>query len=224
MQLATLHTSAMEPSAMKSSEMKSSEMKTADKITTIRIILAPVFFAVLNLKFLNYWQIPVLWIIFIVAELTDMFDGMAARKKGEVSDFGKLYDPFADTLFQITIFFSFVMHNILPVIPFLLILYREFAILFIRNIMLRKGISMGARIGGKIKTVVYIIAAVLALIVYSLQRLAPCFADAGLSEVYNLIYPIMSRSAVYIFILAVILSLLSFADYVKVYRKTNNPD
>ena len=211
-------------------------MNTADKITTIRIILAPVFFAVLNFNrifsvltgspsvgsgregFFLYWQIPALWIIFIAAELTDMFDGMAARKRGEVSDFGKLYDPFADTIFQVTLFLSFVINNILPVFPFLLILYREFAILLIRNLMLRKGISMGARIGGKIKTVVYITAGVLSLIVYSLRLLLEPFANRGLLNSYNRIYLIFSRSAVIVFILSVAVSIISFADYVRVYR------
>ena len=205
-------------------------MKPADKVTTIRIILAPVFFTVFNFydifpfwKFRPYWQIPVLWIIFIVAELSDMLDGMIARKRQEVSDFGKLFDPFADTIFQITLFFGFVRQNILPMVPFLLVIYREFAILFVRNLMQRKGISMGARTGGKIKTVIYIFTGVLALLVFNLRILFPCFADAGLSDLYNKIYPLLSHAAVIVFLLAVALSLLSFADYVRVYVKSTKP-
>jgi len=199
-------------------------MKAADKITTVRIVLAPAFFLLFCFnKFPGLtliWQIPVLAVIFIVAQLTDLLDGMAARKLGEVSDFGKLFDPFADTVFQITVFFTFVMHGILPMAPFLLILYREFAILFIRNLMLRKGVSMGARIGGKIKTVVSIIAGAFALAVYYLEILAPYFKSAGFEDLFSLIYLIFSRSAVYIFILAVVISLVSFADYLRVFRKT----
>ncbi|MCL1812305.1 MAG: CDP-diacylglycerol--glycerol-3-phosphate 3-phosphatidyltransferase [Treponema sp.] len=207
-------------------------MKAADKVTTIRIILAPVFFVVFNFyDFVNFsgssaigrfWQIPVLWIIFAVAELSDMLDGMIARKRGEVSDFGKLYDPFADTLFQITMFLGFVRHNILPIIPFLLVLYREFAILFVRILMQKKGISMGARAGGKIKTVVYIGTGVLALVVYSLRILFQRFSAAGKTDLYDCLYAFFSRSAVIVFILAVVLSFLSFADYFRVYLK--NPE
>ena len=40
-----------------------------------------------------------------------MIDGMVARKRKEVSEFGKLYDPFADTLTQITYFFCFQNRN-----------------------------------------------------------------------------------------------------------------
>ncbi|MCL1928031.1 MAG: CDP-diacylglycerol--glycerol-3-phosphate 3-phosphatidyltransferase [Treponema sp.] len=204
-------------------------MKAADIVTTIRILLAPVFFVVCNFYVLfnpagsdaigQFWQIPVLWIIFAIAELSDMLDGLIARKLGEVSDFGKLYDPFADTLFQISIFICFVWHNILPIIPFLLIVYREFAILFIRNLMQKKGISMGARLGGKIKTVVSIGAGVLALVVYSLRILFQRFLVSGKTDLYDRLYTGFSRSAIIVFHLAVVLSILSFIDYFSVYLK-----
>jgi CDP-diacylglycerol--glycerol-3-phosphate 3-phosphatidyltransferase len=150
-----------------------------------------------------------LWAIFIASEITDYLDGMIARKRGETSDFGKLFDPFADTLTQITYFFCFVIDGILPSALFLLVLYREFGILFIRNLMLRKGIAMGARIGGKIKTVTYILAGACALLAASIVRLG--FGDT--------IYRTVSLAAEVIFIISVIFSALSFFDYVSVYRK-----
>ncbi|MDR1142925.1 MAG: CDP-alcohol phosphatidyltransferase family protein [Spirochaetaceae bacterium] len=201
-------------------------MTPADKVTTLRIILAPVFFLLYNLHKLippffsspsvAFWLVPVLWVIFTGAELTDMWDGMIARGRGEVSDFGKLYDPFADTIMQITLFFCFVWDNLLPVIPFLLILYREFGILFVRNLMLRRGISLGARIGGKIKTVTYIAAGALALAASSLERLSGA-ADSWVPW-YNRFYLLCARSAAVVFIIALVLALVSFGDYVKVYR------
>ena len=159
-------------------------MTLADKVTSARLILAPVFFVVYllprffpsifavlpppdgeNVLFIGaLWTVPVLWILFIVSEITDMLDGMIARKQGEVSDFGKLFDPFADTLTQLTYFFCFVIDGILPSFLFLAVLYREFSILFIRNLMLKKGIALGARMGGKIKTVTYVLSGALALL------------------------------------------------------------
>jgi CDP-diacylglycerol--glycerol-3-phosphate 3-phosphatidyltransferase len=94
-------------------------MTAADKVTSIRIVLAPVFFVVYMLPVFNppfslswtlfsaggveyfskfQWTVPVLWLIFIVSEITDLIDGKLARGRNEVSDFGKFYDPFADTL------------------------------------------------------------------------------------------------------------------------------
>jgi CDP-diacylglycerol--glycerol-3-phosphate 3-phosphatidyltransferase len=212
-------------------KLHTATMKAADKITTVRIILAPVFFVVYHFNkffpalpkpsgFLRWWQIPALWAVFIVAELTDMIDGKTARKRGEASDFGKFYDPFADTIFQITLFFCFVWDQILPMIPFLLVLYREFAILFVRNLMQKKGISMGARMGGKIKTVVYISTGILALLVFDLRLLAPSFTGSRLFDPHDQLFFFLSVPAVVVFWIAVLLSLLSFFDYVRVYRRS----
>jgi len=195
-------------------------MNLANKLTFFRIILAPVFFAVYFLP--QYfsslsgngqgWTIPVLWAIFIISEITDYFDGLAARKLNESSDFGKLFDPFADTLVQLTCFLCFVIDGIFPAFLFLLVVYREFSILFIRNLMLKKGAALGARLGGKIKTVVYIIAAGAALLAVSLERL----------DVYESILPYFKTGALIIFIISVVIAILSFIDYLVIYLKTEN--
>jgi CDP-diacylglycerol--glycerol-3-phosphate 3-phosphatidyltransferase len=190
-------------------------MNLADRITLLRIILAPVFCAeYMLLKIFQkelaghmIWLVALLWIIAIAAELTDMFDGMAARHYNQTSDFGKLFDPFADTLMQITGFFCFVIDGILPAFLFLVVLYREFGILFIRNLMLRKGITMGARISGKIKTVTYITAAAIALLYASLVRLSAL----------EFLQPVVKIAAIAVFSLSVLFSVLSFFDYLSVY-------
>ncbi|MDR2924083.1 MAG: CDP-diacylglycerol--glycerol-3-phosphate 3-phosphatidyltransferase [Treponema sp.] len=190
-------------------------MNLADRITLLRIILAPVFFIeYMLLKTFQtelagcmIWLVALLWIIAIVAELTDMFDGMAARHYNQTSDFGRLFDPFADTLMQITGFFCFVIDGILPAYLFLVVLYREFGILFIRNLMLRKGITMGARMSGKIKTVTYITAAAVALLYASLIRLSAL----------EFLQPVVKIAAIAVFGLSVFFSVLSFLDYLFVY-------
>ena len=204
-------------------------MTLADKVTTTRLVLAPVFFAIyfLHRGFLSIfaampsssgenllvgapWTVPVLWILFISSGITDMLDGMIARKRGEVSDFGKLFDPFADTLTQITFFLCFVMDGILPPLLFLAVLYREFSILFIRNLMLKKGIALGARMGGKIKTVAYILAASLALLASSAARL-------GLDGEFHRWFAFGAKA---VFIVSVIIAAISFFDYLSVFIKT----
>ena len=194
-------------------------MTLANKLTLSRIVLAPVFFIIylLPLWFPAWftggagWTVPVLWAVFIISEITDMLDGMAARRQKSVSDFGKLFDPFADTFMQITCFLCFVIDGIFPAILFLLVIYREFGILFLRNLMLKKGVAMGARMGGKIKTVTYILAGAVALLAASLQRLA-------LAE--NLL-PVFKTAALALFGVSVIFSLVSFFDYLSLYRKAD---
>ena len=144
-----------------------------------------------------------------MAEITDLLDGMVARKRGETTDFGRFFDPFADTLTQITLFLCFVVDGIFPPVLFLLVLYREFCILFIRNLMLKKGIVMGARMGGKIKTVAYVVAAGFALLASSIQRLG-IGGDA---------YQVFIIIASAVFGISVLIAMISFFDYVSVYRK-----
>jgi CDP-diacylglycerol--glycerol-3-phosphate 3-phosphatidyltransferase len=194
-------------------------MTLADKVTASRLVLAPVFFIIyllpVTLPFWfsgnPSWTVPVLWALFIIAELTDMIDGQVARRRKEVSDFGKFFDPFADTLVQLTFFLCFVIDGILPVILYLVVVYREFGMLFIRNLMLKKGIVMGARMGGKIKTVTYIIAGIACLMASSVQRL-------GMEvSLFTILYTIGRI----FFALSVLISIISFADYISVYRRSN---
>jgi CDP-diacylglycerol--glycerol-3-phosphate 3-phosphatidyltransferase len=194
-------------------------MNLANKLTFFRLILAPVFFIIYLLPefipswFINGtgWTIPALWLIFIVCEVTDLLDGIAARKLNEISDFGKLFDPFADTLMQITCFLCFVIDGIFPAPLFLLVVYREFGILFIRNLMLKKGVTMAARLGGKIKTVAYIVAGCAALLAVSLQRLS----------IFESLHVFFKTGAAVIFFISVVISVVSFFDYLIIYRKAD---
>jgi CDP-diacylglycerol--glycerol-3-phosphate 3-phosphatidyltransferase len=194
-------------------------MTLADKITALRLFLAPLFFVVylcpvfypplgLSAGFLR-WTVPVLWALFFVSEISDLIDGKVARKRGEVSDFGKLFDPFADVLVRITYFLCFVVTGVLPVLLLLVVLYREFGILFLRILMMKKGIAMGARAGGKLKAVLYMFAGAIALLAVSLERFG-----AGVRVVFWL-----RNAAGVVFLLSVIVSVLSFADYFFVYKR-----
>jgi CDP-diacylglycerol--glycerol-3-phosphate 3-phosphatidyltransferase len=188
-------------------------MTLADKITSVRLFLAPVFFVIYLLPPLGGSQlltVIVLWVLFIISEITDLVDGKVARKRGEVRDFGKLFDPFADVLVRISYFFCFVLDGILPAVLLLLVLYREFGILFVRIMMMKKGVAMGARKGGKIKALTYMVAGAVAL-------LASCTERLGLDSRF---YTVLRISAIVIFAISVIFALASFADYVNVYRKT----
>jgi CDP-diacylglycerol--glycerol-3-phosphate 3-phosphatidyltransferase len=190
-------------------------MTAADKVTSIRLILAPVFFTVYLLP--RFFALPagllwviMLWVLFIASEITDLLDGRIARARNEVSDFGKLFDPFADTLVRITYFLCFVLDSILPAPLLLIVLYREFSIQFLRNLLLKKGVVQGARNGGKLKAVAYMIAGAFALLAASAQRLG--FDDR--------VFAILRTTSIVIFFISVILALISFFDYVSVYRKS----
>jgi CDP-diacylglycerol--glycerol-3-phosphate 3-phosphatidyltransferase len=192
-------------------------MTLADKVTAVRLVLAPCFFIVYISHIIvpfwvpaaSPWTVPVLWGLFFIIEITDLIDGKVARRRNEVSDFGKLFDPFADTLVWITFFLCFVADRILPVIFFLVIIYREFGIIFLRNLMLKKGIAMGARKGGKIKAFGYMFTGIAALLASSVRRL-------GIEGSY---FDTLRTAALALSIISVLISLVSFADYVSVYKQ-----
>ena len=195
-------------------------MSLADKVTSLRVILAPVFFILYLLPELyapalqgQSWVLAVLWVLFIVIELSDWLDGKIARSRNEVSDFGKLFDPLADTLVRVAYFLCFVYTRILPVFPFLIILFREFGVLFLRILMMKKGVAMGARRGGKLKAVSYMLTGLACLISVTMGQLG--FLD--------LVLPIRQAAAI-LFYLSMIMAAASFIDYFFVYRKTGNSD
>jgi len=185
-------------------------MTTADKVTLSRIILAPLFFILYRYPlFDDLPTIILLWVLFFLIEASDLVDGQIARRSKEVSDFGKLFDPFADVLARVTYFVCFASDGIMPLWILLLILYREFGILFLRNLLSFRGIAMGARPGGKLKAGLYMVAGVLSLALVSLARLAFLPEVAAPLETLVLVA----------FILAALLSVGSFVDYFMQYRK-----
>lgn len=185
-------------------------MTMADKVTLSRIILAPLFFILYRYPLLPALPtIILLWILFWIIEISDLVDGKVARSSKQVSDFGKLFDPFADVLARITYFTCFAFSGIMPLWVFLIILYREFSISFLRMILSSKGIAMGARPGGKLKAGLYMTSGMLALLLVSLERLS-ILAD---------LIPALKVIVLAAFIIAGLLSILSFIDYLAQYRK-----
>ncbi len=183
-------------------------MKLADFFTTIRIVLAPIFFF---LFFFPEWagygnriSVFILIPLFIFMEFTDFLDGYYARKQNLVTDFGKLFDPFADVLANLTVLFCFVLAGYFSAILFLVVLYREMGIMFVRMLASRKGVVIGARKGGKLKTVLYIVAAGFSLAIESTVRMG---IDMG-----NLLSIVRSINFG-LYILAVLVSVGSFIDY-----------
>jgi len=185
-------------------------MTLADKVTMSRIILAPFFFIIYMYKiFSPGLSVIVLWVLFLIIELSDFLDGQVARSADQVSSFGKLFDPFADVLARVTYFVCFAFSGLMPLWVLLIILYREFSILFLRMMLSFRQIAMGARPGGKLKAGVYMLAGLLSLLHMTFTVYFPAFASMNL---LNLSLQIVYYGAAF-------LSVLSFADYLNQYQK-----
>lgn len=189
-------------------------MKTADAFTWVRIVLAPVFFLLYIIpeqtgSFLAlsvYIIIPLL----IFAEFTDFLDGYFARRNNEVSDFGKLFDPFADVILHLTTFFCYTSSGYMPLWCLFLIVQREVAIQFVRLMVQRKGVTMGAAMGGKVKTVLYVAAGMFSLAIESAVRLGYA-ADIQLD--------VLKTINIALYIACVIASYASFFHYIMQFKR-----
>jgi CDP-diacylglycerol--glycerol-3-phosphate 3-phosphatidyltransferase len=193
-------------------------MKTSNKFTLTRIIFAPVFFI---LYFIPIWtggftKVSLLVAIPLLcfAEFTDFLDGHYARKHNEVSDFGKIFDPFADVILHMTTF-ACLMFSVeqglgyTPRFVFILIMYREMGQTFLRMVAAKQGIAIAARKGGKIKTVMYVVSGFYALFLETLVRL-DCVPDC---------FGALKIAALVLFLISLILSYSSFIDYLVHFGK-----
>ena len=119
-------------------------------LSVSRIVLSPL---VIFLYFYNSFTTSILALIFlIVLEITDALDGIAARKLNLVSDLGKVLDPFADTVFHITMFTIFLYEGSMPIWMFIISLYRDMFSMFIRILGGLRGFAVAAKFSGKLKT------------------------------------------------------------------------
>lgn len=144
-------------------------MHLVNYITLSRVLLGPLFFLVYTEY--QFFKIPFssvplyLFVLLTISELTDLFDGILARRYQQVSDLGKILDPMADSIFRFSVFLTFILPPVnLPVWILFIIFYRESMISALRSICALKGFALAARASGKIKAVVQGIAS-LAIIV-----------------------------------------------------------
>ena len=139
-------------------------------ITVVRICLVPVFVAALLAPWPEWWHMPavtndikcvVAAVLFIIISGTDWLDGYLARKRNEITDFGKFMDPLADKILVTAALVSLVELHALPTWVVLVILAREFIISGMRMMAAAKGVVIAASYLGKFKTVFQMAAIVL---------------------------------------------------------------
>ena len=127
-------------------------MNLANKCTMFRVLFVPIFVVFLAIN--SFWTNIIALVIFIIASITDYFDGIIARKYNLVTTFGIFLDPLADKLLVTSAFISFVWEYSLniPAWMVICIIAREFIITGLRSIANSQNIVIPANIFGKIKT------------------------------------------------------------------------
>jgi CDP-diacylglycerol--glycerol-3-phosphate 3-phosphatidyltransferase len=133
-------------------------VNVANVLTVVRIVLVPVFVLVLFLGDGHQTVSRIVaFAVFAVAVITDRIDGQLARRRGEVTEFGKLADPIADKALMGAALIGLSVLGDLPWWVTVLILVREVGVTLLRFVVLRRGVIPASR-GGKLKTLVQAIA------------------------------------------------------------------
>jgi len=121
-------------------------------------------------SWLSDWRELVAVVIFLVAAGTDWLDGYLARRRGEVTDLGKLLDPIADKLLTVSAFIALVELRVAPAWMIVVIVGREFAVSGMRSIAAARGVVIPASPWGKYKTVSQVVAIALLILTNTLER------------------------------------------------------
>lgn len=130
-------------------------MNLPNYLTLLRILIVPLLVVVLLTdvvdSYLGISGYAFAIAIFLIASFTDILDGHLARRRNQVSNFGKLLDPIADKLLVSAALIVLVEKHLAPAWAVVIILGREFIITGLRSVAATEGIVIQAKNLGKIK-------------------------------------------------------------------------
>ena len=128
-------------------------------LTIVRFLLIPII-----LYFIFTGNYLLGFVFFTISGLTDILDGTIARKFNLISNFGKLMDPLADKLTQISVLASLVIKDIIPVWILIIVMAKELIMIIGASFLYGKDVVVYSKWFGKLATVLFYIAIVISLI------------------------------------------------------------
>lgn len=135
-------------------EVRNEIWNLPNSLTLLRIFLVPFLVVVLLTKFSDWVGLS----IFLLAAITDYFDGYFARRMNKTTRLGTLLDPVADKLLMSAAFISLVELGLAKAWMVVIIIGREFAVSGLRSIAAQHGVTIAASHLGKTKTIAQVIA------------------------------------------------------------------
>ena len=129
-------------------------------LTIVRFILIPFI-----IKALVHDDYLLTFILLTVSGLTDVLDGTIARKFNLITNFGKLVDPLADKLTQISILTTLALKNIIPIWMIIVLFIKEFIMIAGASFLYGKELVVSSKWYGKLATVLFYVAIVCSLAV-----------------------------------------------------------
>ena len=142
-------------------------MVLPNQLTILRIILTPVFLVL----FLTGEPvlIQISYLVFIIAAITDWYDGWLARKFNYITEWGKFMDPLADKILTSTAFIAFVIVGVLQLWMVLLIIIRDLIVTLIRVYADYRNVSFRTTRTAQLKTVLQMFFLYYILLIYTLN-------------------------------------------------------
>ncbi len=161
-----------------------------NQLTVMRIILTPVFFFLFLSGEPLLQQISLL--VFLIAAITDWYDGWLARKFNYITNWGKFLDPLADKILTSAAFLAFVFVDILPLWMVIIIITRDIFITLLRAYSDYKGKLFAASNTAKLKTFFQMTFLYYILVLYVLRTVEIL---SPYEEIFNLL---LDPTAIYI--------------------------
>lgn len=127
-------------------------------LTIIRFLLIPI---IILLAVQNNYIGAI--IVFTISGITDILDGVIARKFNFISDFGKLMDPLADKTTQIALLGTLMFKGIIPIWILVVVLLKELMMISGASFLYGKELVVSSKWYGKTSTVLFYIAIVIAM-------------------------------------------------------------
>lgn len=121
-------------------------------LTFLRLALAPAAVGLLQVG--TPGALAWCFVLMLALEASDLADGHLARRTATASDFGKLFDPLADSIYRSLVFLSFLASGWMPLWMVSIIVARDIIVAYLRIFAAQAGIIMGARTSGKVKAIV----------------------------------------------------------------------
>lgn len=150
-------------------------------------------------------------LVYSAAAITDLLDGMLARRMGIVSVLGKFLDPLADKLLVMATLVYLVPMGRIPEWAVILLVGREISITGLRSIASSEGIVIGAGGGGKSKTALQMVGILCLILGY------PYHLDLGLYDLGMVDLVVVGRALVYV---SLVFSLVSAVEYVRLFARS----
>lgn len=139
-------------------------MVLPNQLTILRIILTPIFLYLFLSN--NPLLIQISLGVFLIAALTDWYDGWLARKFNYITDWGKFWDPLADKILTSTAFLGFVFVGLLPLWMVLLIIFRDLFVTLLRVFAESRGYNFVTTYYAKWKTLLQMVFLYYLLLLY----------------------------------------------------------